>query len=61
MRRADELADLTQNASSRIRRKRKPAPLRLALNRYRQFRTDGPFFVAGDWIADSNTIWDRPG
>jgi exodeoxyribonuclease III len=34
-------------------------PLRLALNRYRQFPTDGPSVVAGDW--NSNSDLTRPG
>lgn len=53
------LAVWAQNASAGITRKRQPGPLRRALTRYREFLSDGPAVVAGDF--NSNAIWDKPG
>lgn len=48
-----------QNFSDGIRRKRQPGPLRLALRHYRDFLTEGPTVVAGDF--NNSVYWDRPG
>ncbi len=53
------LAVWAQNASAGIRRKRQPGPLRLAVTRYRDFLSERPGIIAGDW--NNNVIWDRPG
>ncbi len=48
-----------QNASAGITRKHQPGPLRIALNRYKDFLAERDSVVAGDW--NSNAIWDKPG
>ncbi len=54
------LAVWAQNFSDGVRRKRQPGPLRLALTRdYRDFLSQGPAVVAGDF--NNNIFWDKPG
>ncbi len=53
------LAVWAQNASAGITRKRQQGPLRRALTKYRDFLTEAPCVVGGDW--NSNAIWDKPG
>ena len=58
-RRFNLLAVWAQNFSAGVTRKRQPGPLRLALRRYREFLTEAPSVVAGDF--NNNLIWDKPG
>ena len=53
------LAVWAQNFSAGIPRKRQPGPMRLALRRYRDFLSERPSMVAGDF--NNNVIWDKPG
>ncbi len=53
------LAVWAQNFSAGITRKRQSGPLRRALSRYREFLSDAPVVIAGDW--NNNVNWDRPG
>src|SRR5580704_11111456 len=53
------LAVWALNAGAGISRKHQAGPLRRALTKYRNFLTERPAIVAGDW--NSNTIWDKPG
>jgi exodeoxyribonuclease-3 len=53
------LAVWAQNFSGGVTRKDQPGPLRLGLDRYRRFLTDGPAVVAGD--LNNNIFWDKPG
>jgi len=52
------LAVWAQNASAGNTRKDQPGPLNLALARYRDFLTDGPAAVAGDF--NNKVFWDKP-
>jgi len=53
------LAVWAQNASAGIRRKAEPGPLRIALDRYRDFLTCPCTLAAGDF--NNNILWDKPG
>lgn len=53
------LAVWAQNASAGIRRKNQPGPLRLALDRYRNFLVSSAAIAAGDF--NNNVLWDKPG
>ena len=53
------LAVWAQNASGGNTRKDQPGPLNLALARYRDYLSDGPAAVAGDF--NNNVFWDKPG
>ena len=48
-----------QNFSDGVTRKDQAGPLRLALDRYREFLASFPSVAAGDF--NNNVFWDRPG
>ena len=53
------LAVWAQNFSDGVTRKDQAGPLRLALDRYREFLTSCPSIAAGDF--NNSVFWDRPG
>jgi exodeoxyribonuclease-3 len=53
------LAVWAQNGSGGVSRKHQLGPLRRALTKYREFLTERPSIVAGDF--NNNNYWHRPG